>query len=596
MPAAVPIVVSTVIAATVKTLTWKIIGTIAVAYASQKLQERKARSEMRRARAQGVRYNVRGNIEPLPVIYGSVPRVPGIVLWRAAHGSYEEPTIIDNTQILTQVIAWSEGPIWAMAGTYVNDVLVTDSRFPAGYVSTANYVGDDDQEADPYLVQTCAAGINPDLEGKWTADHRARGVAYTRVSLVAKDGLYGPSGIPVITGNVLGRTLYDPRNGSTYVSSNPALVALDYLRNSRYGAAVPDDEIDFDSFADCAAYCDEKVIGLLGRPRRWSCDIIIDPTDDITANLQQIFASCRGALVFSGGQYRMIVDRPRPVTFALTEDNLVGEWQIELDSLDSRVNRVRATFVNATKQSQPDFVLVEDAGFLAADGGELLEREIELPGVTLDPYARDLAEIELRSSRYGVTVQVNALATAMQCEVGDVVSLTHSVPGWIAKEFIVLAIELRNTDEVRLTLREYSVTVYPDQSARHDMPVATTLPNPLEMPAIVTIGVFPNRTDVVVRWKYHDDLGARWFDVQWIKNQTVFPPSEQWVDASTSVYEMSFSANETSYDGRPGVGVRRFTVFGLEPGTQYALRIRARSSLGGQSISWSPNIIFDTLP
>jgi hypothetical protein len=43
----------------------------------------------------------------------------------------------------------------------------------------------------------------------------------------------------VITADIDGRTLYDPRTGLTAFSRNPALAIRDYLTNTRYGRGVP---------------------------------------------------------------------------------------------------------------------------------------------------------------------------------------------------------------------------------------------------------------------------------------------------------------------------------------------------------------------
>lgn len=618
MPAAVPFIATataTALAAAKVATALKIVGTVAIAYASQKISERQARSALKNAHRDAIRANVRSNIEPVPVIYGTVDHVPGAIVYQVAHGSPLYPDLVDDRGVLSTVVVWGEGEIWAYSNVYVNDIPYDDSRFDlsggGSAVSVANYIGTDYQDADPYLVARCAdATANPSIAGQWTTEHKLTGVAYSRISCGfdsranVDTHIYNTDGIPTFTAHIIGKVCYDPRTGVTVATANPALIALDFLRNDIYGAAVPDDEIDFDSFADAAAWCDERQNGLNKRPTRWTCDMIVDPTDDLTANIAQIMASCRGALIYSGGQYRMFVDRPQPVVFALTEANLTGGWSITLDDLSTRVNRIKATFLNRAKNWQPDYVVIDDPAYRVEDGGELLEREIDLPGVTYDGRAYDLALWELRQSRLGVVVEVNALLEAMRCEVGDVVSLTHSVPGWAAKQFRVTTIALLNTDEVRLTLREYSDTVYSDQTSNADIPIGTTLANPLEMPRIDFVQCDKRklvdadgtiRHEVLLKWIYRPEYFARWFEIQWIAGSASFPGVNVFVDPSKRIYQKVISADDTFWVNEATFYRGYVLTDGLSSDTQYALRMRARSTIGGSG-EWSRNWLFTTLP
>ena len=56
-----------------------------------------------------------------------------------------------------------------------------------------------------------------------------------------------------------GKKLYDPRDGSTAYSTNPALVIRDYLTNASYGFAADSAEIDDTSFQTAANVCDESI-------------------------------------------------------------------------------------------------------------------------------------------------------------------------------------------------------------------------------------------------------------------------------------------------------------------------------------------------
>jgi hypothetical protein len=64
-------------------------------------------------------------------------------------------------------------------------------------------------------------------------------------------------------------------------------------------------------------------------------------------NLRALLTSCRGFLVFSGGQYKLKIDKAEtPVSLTLSEDNIIGSWSVSLGSKRTRYNRVKARFFN----------------------------------------------------------------------------------------------------------------------------------------------------------------------------------------------------------------------------------------------------------
>lgn len=612
MPSAVVGLIGAIVVVALPTVAAKVAGAIVLGVVTRKLSRDEYESQLAKMRALGQKYNVRSAVEPLPVVYGRVDKMPGIIVFQRSHGNYETPTIVDSTQWLTTVVCWSEGVISGYGKVWLNSIASDDARFAANStrgqaVYVANYIGTDDQAADPRLVANASSSNNASsltyqsgdmMVQRWTPYHTLSGVAYSTISLWSEDGLYGDTGIPLISADVLGKVCYDPRNLTTYWTRNPALHALDFLRNTRYGAAIPDSEIDMSSFALAASYCDEKDNLLSNRTARYYNDLVADPKANWFDTLSDILASCRGSLVYAGGTYKLLVDRPQAVTFALNEDNITGAWTIAMDSLGERVNRVTATYIDAAQNNKPNTVTVDDAAYRIADGGELLERSVMLSGVTGRGQAYDIALWEMRQSRLSMVVEVNALLSALRCEVGDVVSVTHSVPGWTAKPFRVTGIAISGTDEVRLTLREYSDTVYSAQTDNADPPIETTLPNPLTLPTISVINTTPriqdgNLHEVLLRWTYPDDYGARWFEIQWIADSTSFPGGSVFVDPAAKIYKIIVSAADTFWANKD-TWYRGYVLTGLQASTQYAVRMRAVSSIGGVG-SWGSNWLFTTL-
>jgi len=390
--------------------------------------------------------------------------------------NYQASTQANN--LLHLIVVWGEGPIQSIDTLYLDDVAITDPKF-AGLVYSENYLGSDTQAASAHLQAM--------LPGQWTASDTLSGVAYTYVQLLWSREAF-PRGMPTLTADVHGRTVFDPRSSTTGWSNNPALCIRDYLTSTRYGLKAPSSMIDDTTFIAAANHCEEAVsiptASGTTTQNRYACVGVVNIDNTRLDNLTALLSSCRGFLVFSGGKYKLKNDKAdTPVSFTLTEDNLVGGWKTQLAQKRQRYNRGIATFFDAANLWQQNAALFDSPIYRAQDSGELLTASVDLP-FTPDVYrAQQIVQQVVQQSRLGAVVQVNATIAALQLEVGDVVPLTHSTPGWNGKLFRVLGVTLAANDEVALQLREYDATVY-NLSAQTLQPAspATSLPNPNPAP------------------------------------------------------------------------------------------------------------------
>jgi len=422
--------------------------------------------------ARGAIVNSQSGVEPIPVVYGRRKKVPGVPVcpWM----SYG-----DTNQYLVRVFAFSEGEISAINTVYLDDVASTDARF-AGLVHLVKYVGTDTQTADASLITA--------FPGVWTTDHRLRGVAYLWVRLQWDQDAW--SGAPTVSADVDGRLLEDPRLGSptqTAFSSNPALAIRDYLTNTRYGRGYTSDKIDDASFIAAANYCDELVsVPAAGSPStatqaRYTCDGVVNVDNMMLDNLLDLLTSCRGWLNRSGGRWKLMIDKPEtPASdFEFNEDNITGAWQIKKPGRAEKLNRIRCRIFNEARDFQPDVALWDSSAFRTQDGGILLDREVSLPFTKNLYRAQQIGQIEVKQSREALMCQFRATVAGLRCEIGDVVPITHSSPGWDEKPFRILNLKLRGDDEVEVTAREYQAAVYDaDDLALEETVPDTNLPDP----------------------------------------------------------------------------------------------------------------------
>jgi hypothetical protein len=110
----------------------------------------------------------------------------------------------------------------------------------------------------PYLGNSrpdLLTDLMADLPGVFTATDRFDGIALLRVDLIYDSDVFSSSGVPQVSAVMRGARVYDPRNGLTVWSQNPALCARDWALQPR-GGALTADILDSSSFIAAANACD----------------------------------------------------------------------------------------------------------------------------------------------------------------------------------------------------------------------------------------------------------------------------------------------------------------------------------------------------
>ncbi|MBS1188903.1 MAG: hypothetical protein H6R10_695 [Rhodocyclaceae bacterium] len=503
--------------------------------------------------ARGALLNTAGTVDPIMVVYGR-RQIGGTRCLVEVSG--------ESNEYLHIVTAHCEGPIAAIEEVYLDGLVWNDSKY-AGLVTVERFLGSDDQAACQSLIDS--------LPGTWTANHRLRGVAYTYVKIKYDPHVF--QGLPTITADIKGRLVYDPRNGTTEWSDNPALCTRDYLTHARYGRGIPVGEIDDASIIVSANVCDQTFLAPDGSTRkRHTCNGIINTDQSSDVNVVNIMSCCRGMPTFSARGYGLVIDKAEvPTEFEFNEDNIVGAWRIPTGSKRNRANRVRANWFNPDREWQPDLMTSDSPAFRADDNGLMLEKKLELP-FTSNPYeAKILAEQAMRQSRFGIAATFRAFLSGMFCEAGDVVPITHSTPGWVAKPFRIIAIRLLSSDEVEVEVQEYDDSVYsltPLTTPR--VSPATNLPDPANVPAPTGLAMaMQNITQP-------DGATVPRMVATWTA------PASAWVVG----YEVAWRENDGPWDTATVVDPR-FTIPVSIVGRVYDVRVRSISVYGGMKSAWA---------
>ena len=465
--------------------------------------------------AAGMLINKQANDAPIPVVYGQ-RKVGGTRILLEVTGT-------DN-EYLNIVLAVSEGEIDSFENIYLNDVLSTDSKF-TGFLDTYTHTGSTTQSADSNLVS--------DVTG-WTTNHQLKGTSYLYVKLKFDQDVYA-SGLPTITADVKGTKVYDPRTSTTAWSNNPVLCIRDYLTNTRYGRGIETSLIDDTSFNAAANYCEENVtIGGVSKDR-YTCNGVVNTSNGSMDILKKLLTACRGFLIFSGGKYKLVIDKAETAAFTFSEDNIVGAWNISLGNKNNQFNRIRANFFNPDRNWQPDLAIIDSTTLRTSDNGLLLEKTIDLPFTSDIDRAKMITTINLNQSRQQIMCEFTSTIEGLRTEVGDVVYIKHATTGWdtlnsnAGKLFRVMRITLQNDDEVRILAMEYDATAYDfgtisatDAAPNTNLPDALTVIAPTALSTTEslydTIGSAGVKVRVQLDWTASADIFVREYDVEFKKS------------------------------------------------------------------------------
>ena len=607
-----------------------------------------AQSALSSAQAQGILINSQSNVDPIPVIYGR-RRVGGTRVFIEVSGS--------SNEYLHLVLVLSEGPVTAIDNVYLDDVLSTDVKF-TGLLTVTKHLGTPGEAAD--------AALTADVP-KWTSACKLSNCAYLYVKLKYDRNAF--SGLPTITADVRGRTLYDPRDGQTRYSNNPALVIRDYLSNAIYGRGIASSAIDDTSIAAAANACDIRITApsfsdiftvstttealTFAQPipidtgdgvkvsstatvpsplvagttyyaikatdtsyqlattlanayacvaidltsagsgqhtlaqvnyAAYACDGTIDTNQTAYDNVRALLTACRGMLVFSGGKYRLVLDVATTASsFGFTESNITGSWVISQAGKRAKYNRVSAGFYNPAKKWQPDLAMVESTALRATDNGLILEAKIDLPFTANSYRAQNIGQLTLNQSRYGLVVKFSAFQEGLRCEVGDVVPITHSTPGWSAKLFRIMQIEIKDNDEVYVVAREYSASVYTQAVLSPAAVIAqSNLPDPFNVPAVSGLTLASGTTELL---RLSDGSVISRIRVGWTAPTEVYAQKGQVEVQTQATTDLGWSPVDIV---AAELGVA--WVSPVQDGANYNVRIRAINSIGVRG-AWSQGTV-----
>jgi hypothetical protein len=419
----------------------------------------------------GILLNTESTDECLPLVYGRT-RVGINRVYRATSDTDNKYLHIVGTiaegEIQGVVQEDSVDQIW------LDDTLISDALY-SGKTYYEIYNGTQTQNVSAALKAACP---------EW--NDAMRGTAYIYLRLEYDEDVF--TSVPKITMLIDGiKTIYNPSTEATEYTNNPALCARDFITRSsrRGGMGINESRLDDDSFAAAAAYCATK---------GWTCGLPINEYQAAADNLSQILSCFRGALIYSGNEYKlkyrdlnyetsvMDVDEHDVVCSETGESSL----KIHQPSIFDTPNGVCIKFIDAELNYQSNEYVHADNALIEADG-DYREETITIKGINSLMNAMKMAYYQLERWRFNKTVDFNGHSRLLALEPMDLINLTHEIPGWESKQLRVENIGFDQNMGVEISLIEESVDFYDDEYdvSEHTKP-DTSIIKPNTRPPAVT--------------------------------------------------------------------------------------------------------------
>ena len=455
----------------------------------------------------------------------------------------------DDTD-LRVIVAHCIGPVEGISEWYVNDIAWGDLT---GAHTKAEYKGTWAQTADARFSVLASA---------------YRGTAYTAFTFVKNDKQIGYD--PNVTCIMEGLLCAPLAGGADAYTRNNSVILYDFYLNVEGRAAG---DLDLNSFKSLEALCNEVPSG--SSLPRYRFDFNFDTNMTINDAKKIIWQSFNGQVIMSQGKYKCVWDSSqmadgsggltaKTVSHAFTEDNIVKDlftW-----SQPEPPNVVRVHYIDSANSYQKTSVEIRDENDIEINGEILFEETCYY--ITDAEIARRRAQYKFNKAKYDdYHCILKGFSDSGDLEIYDLVTVTHQLPGWTTKQFLVTSKSEDQYGQPTFNLSAYYSGVYDDVQVGNQVGYEAVLPNPYKVPAAST-DVSAAMTAVGTAYD---------FDAVRV---SFTPPA---TDPFYSYSEIYASKDDSTYYyvGRDGTGEFTFNALGViyEPGDTCYIKIRSVSTM-----------------
>lgn len=285
----------------------------------------------------------------------------------------------------------------------------------------------------------------------------------------------------------------------------------DYLINTRYGAALPANQIDTTSLNALTTYSNQLInyTDSSGNPAtqaRFKFNGAIDTNRNILDNLQDMASCCDCLIKYKEitGQWGVIVQSTAyTVAMDVNDSNMIGAITITPQDIAASYNLVECKFPDSSSQDTFNtsvFDLAQINPSLLYPNEPVNKVSVSLPLTNNSVTAQLLATRLIKQGREDLNIDVSVNFIGLELDAGDIVTVTNANYGWVAKLFRILKVIQTFADDgsviVKLSLTEFNPAVYDDVSITEFSPSPNTgIGDPLffgTIPAPVVASSTPN--------------------------------------------------------------------------------------------------------
>lgn len=249
--------------------------------------------------------------------------------------------------------------------------------------------------------------------------------------------------------------------GAVAYSNNPAEIIADLLTD---GLSIADASLDLTSFNQARTDCADN---------SWNCNVAFIQQANIQSVINDVLSTCRGQIVHSGNKWKLKIDTKEQTALTpnITDDDIINNsLSISMAGNQEIANKITIKYINPDDEWLSAQATAEDTTLQDWDG-QVIEKMLDIKGITNTTQAAQLAEITLNSMRYsedssGNRVKQTPLRLSFSTtvknahlEVGDIISVDHDVLDRVRK-FVILSTENDQSGLIQIATREYAETHY----------------------------------------------------------------------------------------------------------------------------------------
>jgi hypothetical protein len=339
----------------------------------------------------------------------------------------------------------------------------------------------------------------------------------------------------------------------TNARSAPGDCFLDYLSSTRYGAAIPTDQIDTASLTALNTYSNELITytpysGGTSTQKRFQFNGSLLTTTKIMVNIQNM-ANCCDCLV----RYNEITSKwgvivqSTAYTSALdiNNSNTIGGITVTPIDVSNTFNVIECKFPDGQEKDSfttSTFDLAEIDPSLLFPNEPVNKQSVNLYLTNSNVSAQLIAIRLLKASREDLQIQIEITYIGLELEAGDIVRVTNANYGWVNKLFRITKVTQKISDTATVTaqlfLSEYNPAVYSDAAITSFTPSPNTgIGSPTTfgtIPAPIIVNPYPTAVNPAFSVRATtSSAGITQYAEIWY-SAYAFPTSDQLIFAGTT--------------------------------------------------------------